>query len=106
LHDASGDIHDSQLLADSLSCRPSQKAAIRAAAKLAATSIRRKAHGAKEEHGSSTAFHQNVDEMKSMDSFARLGENHSDASWHRADLQRRMADEDAISCQCLGETQY
>jgi len=44
--------------------------------------------------------------MKSMDSFVRLGANHSDAAWHRADLQRRMASEDAISCQCFGETQY
>ena len=36
--------------------------------------------------------------MKSMDSFARLGANHSDTLWYRADLQRRMADEGAISC--------
>ena len=33
-----------------------------------------------------------------MDSFARLGANHSDTFWYREDLQRRMADEDAFSC--------
>jgi hypothetical protein len=44
--------------------------------------------------------------MKSMDSFGRLGANHSDTPWYRADLQRRMAGEDAISCQLFGETQY
>ena len=36
--------------------------------------------------------------MKSMDSFARLGANHSDTFWYHADLQRRMASEGAISC--------
>jgi hypothetical protein len=49
----------------------------------------------------STAFHQNVDEMKSMDSFARLGANHSDAPWHHANLQRRMASEDEIHVSVL-----
>jgi hypothetical protein len=45
--------------------------------------------------------------MKSMDSFARLGANHSDTLWYRADLQRRMAGgEDSISCQRFGETQH
>ncbi len=44
--------------------------------------------------------------MKSMDSLARLDANHSDTSWYREDLQRRLANEDAISCQRFGETQY
>jgi hypothetical protein len=44
--------------------------------------------------------------MKLKDLFVRLGANHSDAQWHRADLQRRMADKDEISCQGFGETQY
>jgi hypothetical protein len=57
-------------------------------------------------NASRTAFHQNVDEMKSMDSLARPGANHSDTSWYREDLQRRMASEDAISCQRFGGTQY
>ena len=40
-------------VADSVSWRPSQKAAIRPAAKLAATSIRCKAQGPEKEHGCS-----------------------------------------------------
>ncbi len=36
--------------------------------------------------------------MKTMDSFARLGANHSHSFRYGADLQRRMADEVAFSC--------
>jgi hypothetical protein len=36
-----------------------------------------------------------------MHSFVRLGANRSDAQWHRADVQRRMADEGAMSCHGL-----
>jgi len=54
----------------------------------------------------STPFHQKVDEMKSMDLFARQGANHSDTRRYREDLQRRMADKDAISCKPFGETEY
>ncbi len=36
--------------------------------------------------------------MKAMDSFVRLGANHSHSLCYGADLQRRMADEDAVSC--------
>jgi hypothetical protein len=41
-----------------------------------------------------------------MDSCARLGANRSDTGRYREDLQRRMAGEGAISCQCFSETQY
>ena len=44
--------------------------------------------------------------MKSMDSFVRLGANHSHGRSYGADLQRRMADEGAISCKRFGETLY
>ena len=44
--------------------------------------------------------------MKSMDSFGRLGANRSHSRSYGEDLQRRMADEDAISCKRFGETQY
>ncbi len=36
--------------------------------------------------------------MKTMDSFARLGANHSHSFCYGEDLQRRMADEDTFSC--------
>ena len=36
--------------------------------------------------------------MKTMDSFARLGANHSHSLCYGEDLQRRMADEDTFSC--------
>jgi hypothetical protein len=36
--------------------------------------------------------------MKAMDSAAGLGANHSDTKRYRADLQRRHAAEDALSC--------
>ena len=42
--------------------------------------------------------------MKSMRSFVRLGANHSHS--YGADLQRRMADEGAISCNRFGGTDY
>jgi hypothetical protein len=32
-----------------------------------------------------------------MRSFVRLGANHSDAQWHRADVRRCIADEGAMS---------
>ena len=35
--------------------------------------------------------------MKAMDSFVRLGANHSHSLCYGADLQRRMADEGAFS---------
>ena len=41
-----------------------------------------------------------------MDLFVRLGANRSDTRRYREESQRRMADKDAISCQCFGETQY
>ena len=44
--------------------------------------------------------------MKSMDSFLRLGANRSHSRSYGEYLQRRMADEDAISCKRFGETQY
>ena len=44
--------------------------------------------------------------MKSMDSFGRLGANRSHSRSYGEDLQRRMVDEDAISCKRFGETQY
>ena len=44
--------------------------------------------------------------MKSMASFVRLGANRSHSRRYGEDLQRRMAGEDAISCQRFGETQY
>jgi len=44
--------------------------------------------------------------MKSMDLFARQGANRGDSRSYREDLQRGMADKDAISCQPFGETQY
>jgi hypothetical protein len=43
--------------------------------------------------------------MKSMPSFVRADANRSDARWLRADLQRRIADEGALSCQRFGEAQ-
>ena len=36
--------------------------------------------------------------MKTMDSFARLGANHSHRLCDGEDLQRRLADEDTLSC--------
>jgi len=54
----------------------------------------------------SAPFHQKVDVMKSMDLFARQGANRSDTQWYREDLQRRMADKDAISCKPFGETEH
>jgi len=44
--------------------------------------------------------------MKSMRSFVRQGENHSHRRNYGADLQRRMADEGAISCIGFGGTEY
>ena len=44
--------------------------------------------------------------MKSMGSFGRLGANRSHSRSYGEDLQRRMVDEDAISCERFGETQY
>jgi len=44
--------------------------------------------------------------MKSMDLFARQGANRSDTQWYREDLQRRMADKDAISCKPFGGTEH
>ena len=44
--------------------------------------------------------------MKSMRSFVRLGANHSHSRSYGADLQRRMADEGAISCHRFGATDY
>ncbi len=41
-----------------------------------------------------------------MHSLVRLGANRSDTQWYREDLQRRMADEGAISCKRFGATQY
>ena len=52
-----------------------------------------------------TAFHQKVDEMKSMHLFAKQGANRSDSCSYREDLQRSMADKGAISCQFFGETE-
>ena len=42
--------------------------------------------------------------MKSMRSFVRLGANHSHSRRYGADLQRRMANEGAISCNRFGGT--
>ena len=39
--------------------------------------------------------------MKSMNSFVRLGANHSHSRSYGEDLQRRMADEGAISCKAV-----
>ena len=44
--------------------------------------------------------------MKSMRSFVRLGANHSHSRSYGEDLQRRMADEGAISCNRFGGTDY
>ena len=44
--------------------------------------------------------------MKSMPSFVRLGANHSHSRSYGEDLQRRMADEGAISCDRFGGTDY
>jgi len=44
--------------------------------------------------------------MKSMHSFVRLGANHSHSRSYGADLQRRMADEGAISCSWFGGADY
>ena len=44
--------------------------------------------------------------MKSMRSFVGLGANHSHSRSYGADLQRRMADEGAISCNRFGGTDY
>ena len=44
--------------------------------------------------------------MKSMNSFGRLGANRSHSRSYGEDLQRRMVDEDAISCERFGKTQY
>jgi hypothetical protein len=43
-------------------------------------------------------LHADCDLRKPMDSRSWLGANHSDASWHRADLQRRHGREDAVLC--------
>jgi len=42
--------------------------------------------------------------MKSMRSFVGLGANHSQSRSHGADLQRRMANESAISSDGFGVT--
>ena len=42
--------------------------------------------------------------MKSMHSFVRLGANHSHSRSYGEDLQRRMPDEGAISCNRFGGT--
>jgi hypothetical protein len=47
-----------------------------------------------------------MEQIKTMRFGSGQGANHSDTPWYRADLQRRMAGEDAISCQLFGETQY
>jgi len=39
-----------------------------------------------------------------MDFFVWLGANHSDALWHREDLQRRQAEKDAVLCSASRET--
>ena len=44
--------------------------------------------------------------MKSMLSFVRLGANHSHSHSYGEDLQRRMTDEGAISCNRFGGTDY
>ena len=44
--------------------------------------------------------------MKSMRSFVRLGANHSHSCSYGADLQRRMADEGAISWNRFDGTDY
>jgi len=44
--------------------------------------------------------------MKWMDLFVRQGENRRDTWRYREDFLRSMADKDAISCQCFGETKY
>ena len=41
-----------------------------------------------------------------MDSFGRLGANRSHSRRYGEDLQRRMVDEDAISCKRFGETKF
>ena len=45
-------------------------------------------------------------QIKSMDSFVRLGANRSHSRRYGEDLQPRLADGDAISCKRFGETQY
>ena len=45
-------------------------------------------------------------QVKLMHSFVRLGANRSHSRSYGEDLQRRMVDEDAISCERFGETQY
>ena len=44
--------------------------------------------------------------MKSMLSFVRLGANRRHSCSYGEDLQRRMADEGAISCNRFGGTDY
>ena len=44
--------------------------------------------------------------MKLMRSFGRLGANHSHSHGYGEDLQRRMADGGAISCNRFGATDY
>ena len=44
--------------------------------------------------------------MKSVDSVGRLRANRSHSRCNGDDLQRRMADEDAISCERFGKAQY
>jgi len=44
--------------------------------------------------------------MKSMDSFGRPGANRSNTKGYCEDLQRRVADEGAISCKRFGGAQY
>jgi hypothetical protein len=43
---------------------------------------------------------------KTMDSGRGQGANHSDALWHRADLQRGHRDEDAFSCSETSESAH
>jgi hypothetical protein len=46
---------------------------------------------------SSSAVFDAVQHLKKpMDLSSWLGANHSDAQWHREDLQRRQGDEDAV----------
>jgi hypothetical protein len=44
--------------------------------------------------------------MKSTDLSARQGANRSYSQSYGEDLQRSMADKDAISCKGFGETEY
>ena len=44
--------------------------------------------------------------MKTTDSFARLGANHSHSLCYGEDLQQRLADEDAFSCFEIWGSEY